>query len=118
MIRVQEHPIHCIDGKCIYMSKYSIDNEHNSENLHDIYGKNSSHRRLENLGTPIFVVQSTCHSKHDVQEMPGNTSNDTISDEMFDLLFDKAEKKSNKKVIKKSNSVKVTQKNRRKSKKN
>ena len=118
MIRVQEHPIHCIDGKCIYMSKHSIDNEHNSENLHDIYGKNSSHRRLENLGTPIFVVQSSCNSNDSVQEMSGNARNDTISDEMFDLLFDKAQRKSNKKVIKKSNPVKVTQKNRRKSKKN
>lgn len=93
MIHVQEHPIQCIDGKCIYMSKHSMNNDHNVENYQDIYGKNTSHRRFENLGVPIFVVQTQCFSDHDVQETSGNASNDTISDELFDLLFDKVETK-------------------------
>ena len=94
MISVQEHPIHCIDGKCIYMSKNTSVNTQKSDIYQDVYGKNDSRRRLENLGIPIFVVQIEDHLNNDVQEMSRNLKNEAISDEIFDELFSKVEKKT------------------------
>lgn len=94
MISVQEHPIHCIDGKCIYMSKNTSVNTQKSDIYQDVYGKNDSRRRLENLGIPIFVVQIEDHLNNDVQEMSRNLKNEAISDELFDELFSKVEKKT------------------------
>lgn len=94
MISVQEHPIHCIDGKCIYMSKNTSVNTQKSDIYQDVYGKNDSRTRLENLGIPIFVVQIEDHLNNDVQEMSRNLKNEAISDEIFDELFSKVEKKT------------------------
>jgi len=116
MISVQEHPIHCIDGKCIYMSKNSSVNTEKSDIYQDVYGKNDSRRRLENLGIPIFVVQIEDHLKNDVQEMSRNEKNEAISDDLFDQLFSKVEKKSNTHE-KKKKSTRETKKNRKKTKK-
>jgi len=96
MISVQEHPIHCIDGKCIYMSKNTSVNTEKSDIYQDVYGKNDSRRRLENLGIPIFVVQTENYSNPIVQEMPRHVKNEAISDDLFDELFSKVEKKSSK----------------------
>lgn len=94
MISVQEHPIHCIDGKCIYMSKNTSVNTQKSDIYQDVYGKNDSRRRLENLGIPIFVVQTENYSNPIVQEMPRHVKNEAISDDLFDELFSKVEKKT------------------------
>ena len=114
MIRVQEHPIHCIDGKCIYMSKNTSVNSQKSDIYQDIYGKNDSHRRLENLGIPIFVVQIEDHLNNDVQEVPHKSQYDVISDELFDKMFSEVEKKSNSPEKKKKSKAKRETKKKRK----
>ena len=93
MISVQEHPIQCVNGKCILMSKKLLPNHTNSNEYEEIYGKNNSHRRFENLGLPIFVVQNKCDLHDIIQESNQNIENETISDELFEKLFDKVEKK-------------------------
>ena len=108
MISVQEHPIQCVNGKCILMSKKMLPYHTNSNEYEEIYGKNDSHRRFENLGLPIFVVQNKCDFHDVIQENNSNIENETISDELFDKLFDKVEKKSKsrsktRKLRKKSN---------------
>ena len=93
MISVQEHPIHCIDGKCIYMSKKSLENRPISNHYENVYGKTESHRRLDQLGIPIFIVQLEDYSDHDVQEAPHKPQYDVISDELFDRMFEEVTKK-------------------------
>lgn len=94
MISVQEHPIQCVNGKCILMSKKLLPNHTNTNDYEQIYGKNDSHRRFENLGLPIFVVQNKCTSDPILQENNPNFENEPISDEFFEKLFDKVEKKT------------------------
>ena len=100
MISVQEHPIHCIDGKCIYMSRKSLENRHiphnyqDFQNYQDLYGKTDSYRRLEHLGVPLFIVQLEDYSDHNVQETHPNSQYDVISDELFDQMFSEVAKKS------------------------
>lgn len=114
MISVQEHPIHCIDGKCIYMSKKSLENRPISNHYENVYGKTGSHRRLDQLGIPIFVVQLEDYSDHDVQEAPHKSQYDVISDELFDEMFKEVTKKSNKRENKKqSKSTRETKKKRK-----
>jgi len=113
MISVQEHPIHCIDGKCIYMSKKSLENRPFSNHYENVYGKTESHKRLDHLGIPIFIVQLENHSNHDVQELRHKSHYDVISDEIFDKMFSEVEKKSNSRE-KKKKSTRETKKNRKK----
>lgn len=94
MISVQEHPIQCVNGKCILMSKKLLPNHTNTNDYEQIYGKNDSHRRFENLGLPIFVVQNKCTSDPILQENNALIGNEPISDEFFEKLFDKVEKKT------------------------
>jgi hypothetical protein len=112
MISVQEHPIHCIDGKCIYMSKNTVENTQKSDMYQDVYGKNDSRRRLENLGIPIFVVQTENYSNPIVQEMSRNVKNEAISDDLFDELFSKVDKRPNTRE-KKKKSTRETKKKRK-----
>lgn len=93
MISVQEHPIHCIDGKCIYMSKKSLENRPTSNHYENVYGKTESHKRLDHLGIPIFIVQLEDNLDHDVQEQRHKSQYDVISDEIFDKMFAEVEKK-------------------------
>ena len=109
MISVQEHPIHCIDGKCIYMSKKSLENRPISNHYENVYGKTESHRRLDHLGIPIFIVQLEDYSDHDVQESSSSCQYDVISDELFDEMY--------KEVAKKSKTRSKTKKIRKKPKK-
>ena len=113
MISVQEHPIHCIDGKCIYMSKKSLENRSISNHYENVYGKTECHRRLDNLGIPIFIVQLEDHSDHGVQEAPHKPQYDVISDELFDRMFEEVAKKSNS-PEKKKKSKRETKKKRKK----
>jgi hypothetical protein len=124
MISVQEHLIHCVNGKCVVSAKKMIPTHSSNNDYTEIYGKNDSHRRFENLGLPIFVVQSKDVSEPIVQESNYMHENNTISDELFDTLFEKVEKKSNsksKKLSKKqkkisSNDTKKNKKSDKKSK--
>jgi len=113
MISVQEHPIHCIDGKCIYMSKKSLENRPISNHYENVYGKTECHRRLDNLGIPIFIVQLEDHSDHGVQEASHKSQYDVISDELFDRMFEEVAKKSNS-PEKKKKSKRETKKKRKK----
>lgn len=113
MISVQEHPIHCIDGKCIYMSKKSLENRPISNHYENVYGKTESHKRLDHLGIPIFIVQLEDHLDNDVQEVPHKSQYDVISDEIFDKMFSEVEKKSNS-PEKKKKSTRETKKKRKK----
>jgi len=112
MISVQEHPIHCIDGKCIYMSKKSLENRPISNHYENVYGKTESHRRLDQLGIPIFIVQLEDYSDHDVQEASHKSQYDVISDELFDIMFEEVAKKSNSSE-KKKKSKRETKKKRK-----
>lgn len=112
MISVQEHPIHCIDGKCIYMSKKSLKNRPISNHYENVYGKTESHKRLDHLGIPIFIVQLEDYSDYNVQEVPHKYQYDVISDEIFDKMFSEVEKKSNSSE-KKKKSTRETKKKRK-----
>lgn len=114
MISVQEHPIHCIDGKCIYMSKNSPVNNEKSDVYQDVYGKNDSHRRLEHLGIPIFVVQIKHHYDNDVQEVSHKSQYDVISDEIFDKMFSEVEKNPKTRDLKNKSKAKRETKKKRK----
>lgn len=117
MISVQEHPIHCIDGKCIYMSKKSLENRPISNHYENVYGKTESHRRLDQLGIPIFVVQLEDYSDHDVQESPSNCQYDVISDELFDKMFEEVTKKPKTRDSNNKSKAKRETKKKRKGKK-
>lgn len=117
MISVQEHPIHCIDGKCIYMSKKSLENRPISNHYENVYGKTESHRRLDHLGIPIFIVQLEDNSDHGVQESPSSCQYDVISDEFFDKMFEEVTKKPKTRDSTNKSKAKRETKKKRKGKK-
>lgn len=117
MISVQEHPIHCIDGKCIYMSKKSLENRPISNHYENVYGKTECNRRLDNLGIPIFIVQLEDYSDHDVQEVPHKSQYDVISDEFFDKMFEEVTKKPKTRDSTNNSKAKRETKKKRKGKK-
>jgi len=75
------------------MSKKSLENKPISNHYENVYGKTESHRRLDNLGIPIFIVQLEDYSDHDVQESQSSCQYDVISDEFFDKMFEEVAKK-------------------------
>jgi hypothetical protein len=95
------------------MSKKLLENRPISNHYENVYGKTECHRRLDNLGIPIFIVQLEDNSDHGVQEAPHKPQYDVISDELFDRMFEEVAKKSNS-PEKKKKSKRETKKKRKK----
>ena len=58
MLSIQEHPIHRMQGKCIYPCKDNLQQKKQFHNYNDLYGsENYEQGRFQHLGIPMLLVQ-------------------------------------------------------------
>ena len=58
MLSIQEHPIHRMQGKCIYPCKDNLQQKKQFHNYNDLYGsENYEQGRFQHLGVPMLLVQ-------------------------------------------------------------
>jgi len=108
MLFIEEHPVQCMNGKCIYPCKNNLQQKRQFQNYNDLYGsENYEQGRFQHLGVPMLLVQ--IEEEMPLEEEKIHLQNDgVISDELFKKLFD---------LVKKKPKNRTTRKNRKKGKK-
>ena len=95
-MQIQEHPIHCVDGKCMFPVKRSLQHIDQRSNYADLYGsENYADGKMKNMAIPLLVVQ--VQEENEMEGKPCVQNDGVISHKLYDTLLDALEIKPKQK---------------------